>query len=236
MIELSLIIPAFNEAKRIAPTLITYSQYLDKTAYNYEIIVANDGSNDNTVEVVKKLQNSIPQIKILNCEQNKGKGQAVRLGMLVATGEIRLFADADGATPIEELEKLIAPIRSNQVKITIGSRYLDKSHIEKSQPLYRRVWSRTANYFVQRLLLPGIVDPNCGFKAFDGQTAQFLFSQCIINEWSFDLEVLGLAKKHQLSILQVPVKWIHDEASKGKLRHLPKELKNLYKIRKRLAV
>lgn len=234
MRDLSIVFPAYNEAKRIGPTIRKFQAYLSKTNYDYEIIVADDGSTDDTIEVVKNLEAEIPQLKLVRCEKNKGKGQAVRIGMLVAEGKIRLFSDADGATPVEELFKVIAPIENNTAKIAIGSRYLAGSNIQKSQPFYRQVWSRLANFFVQRLLLPGIVDPNCGFKAFEGKTAQFLFSQCTVNEWSFDLEVLGLAKKHGIEIQQVPVKWVHDEASKGKLRHLPQEVKNLFTIRKRL--
>ncbi|NOQ74092.1 MAG: glycosyltransferase [Crocinitomix sp.] len=234
MKDLSIIIPAYNEAKRIVPTIQNINNYLAKTHYNYEIIVADDGSTDDTINIIKNLEIEIPELRLMCCESNKGKGQAVRVGMLAAEGRIRLFSDADGATPIEELPNVLAPIENKEAKISIGSRYLAQSEIAKSQPFYRRAWSRLANLFVQRLLLPGIVDPNCGFKAFDGKTAQFLFSQCTVNEWSFDLEVLGLARKHGIITHQIPVKWIHDEASKGKLRHLPQEIKNLYTIRKRL--
>jgi dolichyl-phosphate beta-glucosyltransferase len=236
MKDLSIVIPAYNEANRIVPTIRNFNAYLAKTAYNYEIIVADDGSTDDTINIIKNLEIEIPALRLVRCEKNKGKGQAVRIGMLAAEGEIRLFSDADGATPIEELPKLLAPIENNEVKISIGSRYLAQSEIVKSQPFYRCAWSRLANLFVQRLLLPGIVDPNCGFKALDGKTAQFLFAQCTVNEWSFDLEVLALARKNHIIIAQIPVKWIHDEASKGKLRHLPQEIKNLYTIRKRLKL
>ncbi len=236
MKDLSIIIPAYNEAKRIEPTIRKFNDYLAKTAYIYEIIVADDGSTDDTVDLIKKLELEIPSLRLVQCETNKGKGQAVRIGMLAAVGAIRLFSDADGATPIEELPKILAPIENYEAKIAIGSRYLEGSEIAKSQPFYRRAWSRIANQFVQRLLLPGIVDPNCGFKAFEGKTAQLIFSQCTVNQWSFDLEVLGLARKNNIDICQIPVKWIHDEASKGKLRHLPQEIKNLYTIRKRLEL
>ncbi|MFT5823327.1 MAG: dolichyl-phosphate beta-glucosyltransferase [Crocinitomix sp.] len=234
MKDLSIVIPAYNEAKRIVPTIQKFNAYLAKTHYSYEIIVADDGSTDDTINVIKNLEIEIPELRLVRCETNKGKGQAVRIGMLAGEGKIRLFSDADGATPIEELPNVLAPIENKEAKISIGSRYLAQSKIAKSQPFYRRIWSRLANLFVQRLLLPGIVDPNCGFKAFDGKTAQFLFAQCTVNEWSFDLEVLALARKHDLTISQIPVKWVHDEASKGKLRHLPQEIKNLYTIRKRL--
>ena len=236
MKDLSIIFPAYNEAKRIGSTIRKFNSYLMTTRYSYELIVVDDGSTDDLVNIVKNLAIKIPDLKIVCCEKNKGKGQAVRIGMLAAEGKIKLFSDADGSTPVEEIHKILAPIENKTAKISIGSRYLEYSDVQKKQPLYRQIWSRVANFFVQKLLLPGIVDPNCGFKAFDGKTADFLFSQCSINEWSFDLEVLGLAKKNDITIQQVPVKWIHDEASKGKLRQLPKEIKNLYTIRKRLQV
>ena len=232
--KISIIIPAYNEEKRIGKTIRIFTDYLNNTAYSYELIVADDGSTDNTVNLIKNLQKQIPQLRLVCCKTNKGKGQAVRLGMLAAKGQIHLFSDADGATPITELPNLIAPIENKEVKIAIGSRYLEKSEIKKAQPLYRRVWSRLANKFVQKLLLPGIVDPNCGFKAFDAVISHQLFSQCIVNEWSFDLEVLALAKKQNLKIAEIPVKWFHDEASKGKITQLPREIKNVFMIRKRI--
>lgn len=234
MKTLSIILPAYNEMNRIEPTIRNYNSYLAETNYAYEIIVADDGSTDDTVDLIKKLQTEIQQLKLVCCETNKGKGQAVRVGMLAAKGDIRIFSDADGSIPITELDKILEPIQSGKAKISIASRYLKGSKTVIYQPLYRRIWSRLANLFVQRLLLPGIVDPNCGFKAFDGKVAERLFSQCVVNEWSFDLEVLGLAHKLNIPIAQIPITWTHDEASKGKLSHLPKEISNLFIIRKRL--
>lgn len=235
MKDLSIVFPAYNEALRIGKTLIQFNKYLQtRTNYDYELVVCDDGSTDETATVVEKLQAEIPNLRLVRCLTNKGKGQAVRVGMLAATGKIRLFSDADGSTPINELEKMLKPIQNGTVSITIGSRYLAQSHITKAQPFYRRVWSRLANRLVQKLLLPGVVDPNCGFKAFNAETAQVIFSQCTVNEWSFDLEVLALAKKLEIGIEEIPVRWIHDEASKGKIRHLPQEIINLITIRKRL--
>lgn len=237
MKDLSIVFPAYNEALRIGKTLIQFNQYLQThTNYDYELIVCDDGSTDETASVIEKLQVEIPNLRLVRCLTNKGKGQAVRVGMLAATGKIRLFSDADGSTPIDELEKMLEPIQNGTASITIGSRYLAQSQITKAQPFYRRVWSRLANRIVQKLLLPGIVDPNCGFKAFNAEAAQVIFSQCTVNEWSFDLEVLALAKKLEISLAEIPVRWIHDEASKGKIKHLPQEIMNLITIRKRLHI
>ncbi|NVK64416.1 MAG: glycosyltransferase family 2 protein [Flavobacteriales bacterium] len=235
MIDLSIIIPAYNEEKRITDTLVSMSNYLLRQEYHYEILVVDDGSSDKTVRVVQALQLTVPNIRILALERNQGKGAAVRKGMLEAKGSIRLFSDADGATPIEELEKVIHPICSGEVDIAIGSRYLENSDVQKKQPRYRVIWSRLVNKMVQRFLLPGIVDPHCGFKAFTATSAEALFQRSSINEWSFDLEILAMAKKMGFDIKEIPVKWIHDERSKGRISQLPTEIKNVYRIKKRLS-
>ncbi len=235
MIDLSIIIPAYNEEKRITDTLVSMSNYLLRKEYHYEILVVDDGSSDKTVRVVQALQLTVPSIRILALDRNQGKGAAVRKGMLEAKGSIRLFSDADGATPIEELKKVIHPIRSGDVDIAIGSRYLENSDVQKKQPRYRVIWSRLVNKMVQRFLLPGIVDPHCGFKAFTAASAEALFQRSSINEWSFDLEILAMAKKMGFDIKEIPVKWIHDERSKGRISQLPTEIKNVYRIKKRLS-
>lgn len=235
MKDLSIIIPAYNEEKRIGKTLENFHHYLSKTSYSYEIIVMDDGSSDCTVALVSKLGKEIPHLRVVPLKINSGKGSAVRAGMLTAVGKIRLFSDADGSTPIEELESIIKPILTNQSLISIGSRYHTASKIAIAQPRYRRLWSRFANKIVQRLLLPGIVDPNCGFKAFDGETAERIFAQCTVNEWSFDLEVLAIARKLNIPICEVPVEWANDADSKGKISHLPREIVNLLSIRRKIG-
>ncbi len=232
--DLSIIFPAYNEAERIGPTIHSFNQYLLTKKITYEILVVDDGSTDTTVDLVKSLMKNIPQLQIITSLENKGKGHAVRVGMQQATGEIRLFSDADGSTPIEELDRVIQPILTGIADISIGSRYLEQSILEKSQPLYRRIWSRSANGVVQKLLLPGIVDPHCGFKAFSAKTAKNIFPNCTINEWSFDLEVLAKAQSLDLRLVEVPVKWINDERSKGSIKHVPRELYNFYKIKRGL--
>lgn len=234
MKDLSIVIPAYNEMERIEKTIRSFSNYLNDAPFSFEILVADDGSTDDTVHLIKQLQREIPMLRLLILADNKGKGQAVRAGMLAAEGKIRLFSDADGSTPIEEMDRVIAPILNGQAKISIGSRYISSSKVAIPQPFYRRVWSRIANKFVQRLLLPGIVDPNCGFKAFDGETATQIFSLCTVNEWSFDLEVLGIARKLNIPLAEVGVIWKNDDRTKGKLSHLPQEIKNLFIIRKRI--
>ena len=234
MTKLSIIIPAYNEAERIGPTLRSIHAHLSNKAYPFEIIVVDDGSTDNTINKVKNLRMEIPFLRILPMIRNQGKGAAVRTGMLAANGDIRVFTDADGSTPIEELEKLLEPILNNRAQIVIGSRYLKGSDVEQKQPLLRRLWSRVANGVIQRMLLPGIVDTQCGFKAFTADVTERIFPLCTVNEWAFDLELLSLAKAMNLEIAEVPVKWINDDRSKGRLSQLPGELRNLIQIRRNL--
>lgn len=234
MYELSIIIPAFNEATRIAPTLLSIHRFLSEREMSYEIIVVDDGSTDDTVHVVNELKEQIPQVTLIQLPMNKGKGHAVKVGMLSARGTACLFTDADGSTPIESLELLVRPILDNNSSISIGSRYLDDSIIGVPQPWYRRKWSRLSNRIIQKLLLPGIVDPHCGFKVFEQNTAKLLFSQSNVDGWSFDLEILSLARSYAIQIMEFPVHWNNDDQSKGRLRHLPREIASVYRIRRRM--
>jgi dolichyl-phosphate beta-glucosyltransferase len=232
---LSVVIPAYNEAERIAPTIRQFHDWLSARNIAFEILVVDDGSTDDTVAVVTTMQNHLPSLSTLVLPANRGKGNAVRQGMLAAKGTIRIFTDADGSTPASDLDKLLKPLLDGQAHITIGSRYLATSRVLKAQPKFRVVWSRLTNKLVQHMLLPGIVDPHCGFKAFTAEAAQQVFSACNIDGWSFDLEALSIARKQNFKITEVPVQWANDERSKGKLSHLPRELYSFYKIRKRLA-
>jgi len=234
MIDISVIIPAYNEAARIGPTLTSFHEFLSTQAISFELIVVDDGSTDDTVSLVASMRPTLPHLSVIPLPANKGKGHAVRTGMLAARGNIRLFSDADGSTPITEIDKLLAVLKTGATDIAIGSRYLATSEVTKAQPKIRVVWSRLVNRVMQRVLLPDIADPHCGFKAFTAATAQRIFQQCTIDGWSFDLEVLAIAQKLQFRIQEVPVKWANDERSKGRLSHLPKELYNVYRIRKRL--
>lgn len=235
MIDLSIVIPAYNEEARITDTIKSFVSFLSQKTISYELIVVDDGSSDKTIEVVEDLGSTISNLRVIALTENKGKGAAVREGMLAAKGETRLFSDADGATPIEELDKVIQPLLEKKSDISIGSRYHETSEVQKKQPFYRVVWSRFANKIIQRILLPGVVDPHCGFKAFTSDAANALFNLSKINEWSFDLEILALAKKMNYRMSEIPVKWIHDERSKGRLSQLPTEIKNVYRIKKSVS-
>jgi glycosyltransferase involved in cell wall biosynthesis len=145
---------------------------------------------------------------------NKGKGAAVRLGMLEAKGQIRVMCDADGSMPPEQLPKLLAPIIGCQASIAIGSRYADGAKTDVKQPFYRVIWSRLANRVIQRSLVPGVRDTQCGFKAFTAEAAHDLFRVARIDGWAFDLEVLALAKRRGFEIAEVGVEWKDDKRSR----------------------
>lgn len=231
--ELSLIIPAFNEAQRIGPTLRRAHRFLAARPARFEILVVDDGSTDGTVALVTALAGELPGLRVLCSPANRGKGHAVRRGMLAATGQVRVFSDADGSTPIDELDPLLRALAAG-ADIAIGSRYLAASRVTQPQPWCRRVWSRLVNRVVQRVLLPGVVDTHCGFKAFTAAAAAHTFGACTVDGWSFDLEVLARARAHGFRIREVPVRWENDDRSKARLRQLPREFRHVYRIRKQL--
>lgn len=231
--ELSLIIPAFNEAQRIGPTLRGFHRFPAARPASFEIIVVDDGSTDDTVALVTALASECKGLRVLCSPANRGKGHAVRLGMQAATGRVRVFSDADGSTPIDELDKLLQALAEG-ADIAIGSRYLASSEVTRPQPRFRLVWSRLVNRVVQQTLLPGVVDPHCGFKAFTAVAAEQTFRVCTVDGWSFDLEVLATARAKGCSIREVPVRWENDARSKARLWHLPREFQHVYSIRKQL--
>ena len=208
-IDLSIIIPAYNEETRIIKSLNIAVEYLEKQNYNYEIIAVDDGSKDNTISV---LTNYHSKVRVISLGKNLGKGAAVRKGMLSAIGEIRLFSDADFSTPVYELEKLLNHIHSG-ADICIGSRAMDRSMVKEHQPFYREFMGKTYNKIVQLLVFKGITDTQCGFKAFTRHAVEKIFSIAKINGFSFDVEILFLAKNLGLKVEQVPVEWYNDERS-----------------------
>lgn len=207
---LSIVIPAYNEADRIETSLQKAVDYLGQKDYEYEIIVADDGSTDDTVAIANNFDN---KVKAYALPKNTGKGAAVRLGMLKATGEIRIFTDADFSTPIYEIEKIIYSLKNN-FDIVIGSRALDYDMVKEHQPFYREFMGKTFNKFVQLMVIKGIKDTQCGFKGFSAAAAEDIFSKTKIDGFSFDVEVLYLAKKAGYRIDEVPVEWYNDDRSK----------------------
>ena len=233
--DLSIIIPAYNEELRITPTLDSLHAFLSTTAYRWEIVVVDDGSRDNTAGLVEALAERIPNLRVIRSRPNKGKGAAVRVGMLEAKGAVRVMCDADGSMPPEELPKLLARIATGEVEIAIGSRYAAGAAPNTSQPKWRVMWSRLCNRVIQRFLVPGVLDTQCGFKAFTAEAARDLFGRAQINGWAFDLEVLAIARRRGWGIAEVGVSWTDDRRSRvNPLKDLWKVIREAMTIRRNL--
>lgn len=226
---LSIIIPAYNEAKRIPATLVDIDKKLSAETYSYEIIVVNDGSKDNTAEVVTNFLPIIKNLKLVDNRENKGKGEVVKDGMLAANGNIRLFMDADNTVTISQFNNMVAFFKDYDV--VISSRSLKGSQLDPPQPFYKQIMGKLGNLFIQLLVLPGLWDTQCGFKAFKEEAAIKIFSVTKIRHWALDVEVLSLAKHFGFKIKEVPVIWKNDSASHVKLSSYFQVLWETVKIR-----
>jgi dolichyl-phosphate beta-glucosyltransferase len=203
---LSVVIPAYNEAARLPPSAEKILEYLRGTGRSYELIVVDDGSKDSTVETVEAMNKAGAGVRLVRHPVNLGKGAAVRSGVLASTGELVLFTDADLSTPIEDAELLIAALRDG-ADVAFGSRAINRGLIEVHQPLYRESMGRVFNLFVQALLLPGLHDTQCGFKAFRGAVGRSLFEATESTGFDFDPEVLYRARRRGLVIREIAVHW-----------------------------
>ena len=213
-IELSVIIPAYNEALRLLPTLERLDAHLAAQAPRYEILVVDDGSTDETRAVVLSAMTTMASVSLVRQWPNRGKGAAVRRGMLAARGEVRVMFDADGSMPPEELPRLLAPVVAGRAEVAIGSRYAAGAKTDVKQPVYRVLWSRLCNKVIQRSLVPSVLDTQCGFKAFTAAAARNLFASATIDGWAFDLEILALARRRGFTIEEVGVEWKDDGRSR----------------------
>lgn len=229
-IYLSVIIPAYNEEKRIGRTLEAIDKFLRDKNYPYEIIVVEAGSSDKTAELVQNYAKSIPNLRFMKAQSGIFKGNKVKEGMLAAKGKYRLFTDADNATPIEEAEKLL-PFFEQGYEVVIGSRAVDRALIKVHQPFYREFLGCVGNTLIQTLAVPGIKDTQCGFKCFTAKAAEDIFSRLTIMGWGFDIEVLVLANLKKYGIKEVPVVWINDPNSTVSAGAYFTTLRELFKIK-----
>jgi len=211
-IELSVIIPAFNEERRLPQTLERVREFLKSRSGASEVIVVDDGSLDGTAQLVEKMRDTWPELRLLKNPGNRGKGYSVRHGMLEAMGRIVLFTDADLSAPIEEADKLFAALNTHDA--AIGSRAIDRGVIRVHQPRSREIAGIMFNYVVRLILALPYEDTQCGFKAFVRSRARVLFEQQRIERFGFDPELLFLAKRHGLTVAEVPVRWSHDEGTR----------------------
>jgi dolichyl-phosphate beta-glucosyltransferase len=230
-IELSVVIPAYNEEQRLPRTLERVREYLRRLHPASEIIVVNDASSDHTGEIVRSLQKNIPELRLLaHRDRNHGKGWSVRTGMLEARGNFSLFTDADLSAPIEEAEKLLAAL--NSADIAIGSRALDRSLIQVHQSRARELSGIFFNRMVRLATGLPFADTQCGFKAFRTARSRIIFEQQRIEDFGFDPEILFLARRHGLRAVEVPVVWSHDPGTKIRMfRDSARMFTDLLKIR-----
>jgi glycosyltransferase involved in cell wall biosynthesis len=211
--QYSIIVPAYNERARIGGTLERILEHLHEQKWNAEVVVVNDGSRDDTTDVVGQFAAEHPQIRLIQNPGNQGKGYAVRNGMLNARGQVLLFTDADLSSPISEAAKLFAALEKG-ADVAIGSRWLDPSLQFQRQSLKRQIMSRTYNLFIRAVLTFPYRDTQCGFKAFTRRAANMIFPLQRIKRWGFDAEILYLAHHMKCKVAEVPVAWGHDEGSK----------------------
>jgi len=210
--ELSIIIPAFNEERRLPPTFEKIAAWLGAQRLSCEILVVDDGSADGTARVTTEFAARFPDVRLVSNEGNRGKGYSVRRGMLEARGRIGLFTDADLSAPIEEAGKLLAALESADV--AFGSRALNRKLISVHQSPFREVAGIIFNKFVQLVLWIPFVDTQCGFKAFRMETSRIIFEQQRVERFGFDPELLYLARHHGLRAVEIPVRWAHDPHTK----------------------
>jgi glycosyltransferase involved in cell wall biosynthesis len=204
---LSIIIPCYNEERRLEKNLEIKINYLIQQKYSWEMVLVNDGSLDSTSKIMSDFINKYKRfnIKKIDINPNTGKGHAVKTGMLNAQGDLRLFTDSDNSTSIEQIDKLLS--YTKDYSIVIASRYLQGSKIIQKQTIIRRIVSRLGNLFIKLLLGFRFSDTQCGFKLFNGDTAVKIFSKCKIDRWGFDVEILALAKKFKYQVIEVPIIW-----------------------------
>jgi glycosyltransferase involved in cell wall biosynthesis len=223
---LSIIIPAYNEAQRIGPTLDAVTSYFSKKNMKHEIIVVDDGSKDTTSIVSQKF----PKVRVLVNEKNRGKGYSVKRGMAEARGECRLFMDADHSVHIDNLDRFLEELQKG-ADVAIASIEVPGSTIQDANYRYRRALGRWSKWLIRAVATPGIHDTQRGFKLFTKNAAESLFPPLITDRWGFDIEILRRAQKKGLIIRELPVEWNNSKATSVTLGSYFRTLFELIKIR-----
>jgi dolichyl-phosphate beta-glucosyltransferase len=208
--DISVVIPAYNEAGRIGPNLRRAVDYLRRRRLRYELLVVDDGSRDGTVEVAAGF--AAEGVRVLRHERNRGKGGAVKTGVLASRGERVLLSDADFSTPIEEVEKLEARLAASPV--VLGSRAVAGAAVRQRQPIYREIMGKTFNRIIRLLGVRGLRDTQCGFKLFRGDVARSLCSALTIDGFAYDVELVWLAQRRGLGVCEVGVEWTNSPDSR----------------------
>lgn len=218
MASISIVIPAYNEERRLPSALHSVVSYITAKGWSFfEVLVVDDGSSDATAACVEEFERHHPEVRLLRNPGNRGKGYAVRHGILETRGDWVLFTDADLSAPIEELEKLLAAARAGEASIAIGSRALNRSLIGVHQPFLREQAGRVFNLLMRILTGLPFWDTQCGFKLFEGAAAREIFRRQRIDRFGFDVEVLFLARKLGFRTVEVPVRWNHAAGTSVKM-------------------
>ncbi len=207
---LSVVIPTYNEEPRLAESLEKVAAFLLSQPYAYEVLVVENGSTDHTLEIARSYAGKYPFMRVIE-EKQKGKGRAVRAGMLAARGQYRFMCDADLSMPIEELPRFLPPLSSN-AEIVIASREAEGA-IRYNEPEHRHIGGRLINFAIKLLILPGLDDTQCGFKSFTAAAAEDLFSIQTLTGWSFDIELLFVARRRGYTIHELPIPWYYSPHS-----------------------
>jgi dolichyl-phosphate beta-glucosyltransferase len=229
---LSVVVPAYNEAQRILPSLDQIFEYLDRRHPDHEVLVINDGSTDDTVAVVERTFGRRPALRLLSYHTNRGKGYAVRFGALEARGDAVLFTDADLSTPITEVDKML-PLLAQGYDVVIGSRAHKNAEIREHQPFYREGAGKLFNVLVRMIVGLTFHDTQCGFKLFRRATALPVLRQMTVDRFAFDVELLALAEAAGLKVAEVPVVWTNSPASNVRLLSGAQAYLDLLPIRRR---
>jgi dolichyl-phosphate beta-glucosyltransferase len=211
--DLSIVIPAYNEEQRLERTLRDAVSYFRGRSRAFELIVVDDGSRDETSALVRRLSDELPEIQLIRLAANHGKGYAVRTGVVNARGKAVLFADADGATPFEEIERLESALAEG-AEVAVGSRAFEAQGVRIQAKVYRRVMGRLFHALVEVLTVRNVKDTQCGFKLFRAEAAEKAFAPSRLDGFSFDVEALFIARRHGCRIAEVPVTWRNDEATR----------------------
>ena len=215
-LDATIVIPAYNEASRLPATVADILVWMRSRGKSFEVIVVDDGSSDKTAEVVNELAKSEQEVRLISLPANRGKGYAVRIGVINAKGRLVLFDDADGSTPIGEFARLEDAI-GRGADVAIGSRATQSSETKVEALWYRKAIGRCFNFIVNTLLVPGVQDTQCGFKLFRSEAAKWIFSRQRAERFSFDVEVLFLARKGKFKVSEVAVNWHNVPGSKVNL-------------------
>lgn len=227
---LSVVIPAYNEEKRLSNTLKAVQLYLQKQPYTWEIVVVNDGSVDRTADIVRASQILDAHVHLLEYGKNRGKGYAVQYGMTHVTGQYRLFMDADNSTTVDHFEQFL-PWFEKGFDIVIGSRDVPGADVAIHQPWYKEKLGDLGNLWIRLWAVPGIKDTQAGFKVFTARAAQAIFPLLTIGRWGFDVETLAVARRQGMRVVERPIRWVNDPHSKVSARAYLDVLKEVVQVR-----